>query len=47
VAGNSVSRALAFTGGASIPLVVLGIVLLLAGGTLALVTRSRQRQAEA
>jgi hypothetical protein len=47
VAGNSVSRALAFTGGSSLPLVIIGTVLLLAGATLALVARSRQRQAEA
>ena len=47
VAGNSVSRALAFTGGSSLPMVIIGTILLLAGATIALVARSRQRQAEA
>ena len=46
VAGKSQSRALALTGGTSLPLVVIGAVLLIAGATIALVARSRQRQAQ-
>lgn len=47
-ASNSgVGNALAYTGASSVPMVIIGTVLLLAGATIALVARSRQRQAEA
>jgi hypothetical protein len=39
------TRALAFTGGSSMPLVLLGVLLLLGGATVALVAHQRQRRA--
>ena len=47
VASSGASKALAYTGASSVPMVIIGTVLLLAGATIALVARSRQRQAEA
>ena len=46
VAGTSTSRPLAFTGGSSLPLVIIGAIMLIAGATISLVARSRQRQAQ-
>ena len=45
VGANGASRVLAYTGGSSTILVIVGVVLLLGGAAIALVARSRERQA--
>ena len=45
VGANGASRVLAYTGGSSTVMVVIGTVLLLGGAAIALVARSRERQA--
>ena len=45
VSAGGASRVLAYTGGSSTILVVVGVALLLGGATIALVARSRERQA--
>jgi hypothetical protein len=44
---NRAAGALAMTGGNPVPLVILGIVLLLGGATLAMVARQRERRSAA